>query len=53
MKHSLAERITVCRRRLAEAKPRSYLRIKIELQLRDLMLQELRKENRMDRRRAA
>lgn len=44
MKLSLAEQIAVTRRSLAVAKPRSHLRIKLELRLRDLMTRKLKQE---------
>lgn len=47
---TLSEQIVVMRCRLSVAKPRSNLRVKLEIQLRDLMLRELKREI---RRRAA
>jgi hypothetical protein len=48
-KLTLSEQIIVVRCRLSVAKPRSSLRVKLELQLRDLMLRELKREIRKDR----
>ena len=44
MRQTLAEQIAVTRRSLAAAKPRSHLRIKLELRLRDLMTRKLKQE---------
>ena len=44
MRQSLAEQIRQTRASLAAAKPRSYLRIKLELRLRDLMVRKLKQE---------
>jgi hypothetical protein len=49
MKQSLAEQIAMKKAALAKAKPRSHIWLKLFFQLRELMLQELRREIRMDR----
>jgi hypothetical protein len=51
-KLTLSEQIIVMRCRLMVAKPRSNLRVKLEMQLRDLMLRELRKEIKQERKAA-
>lgn len=51
-KLTIAEQIIVMRCRLSVAKPRSNLRVKLELQLQDLILRELKREIRGQRRAA-
>jgi hypothetical protein len=46
---TLSEQIIIMRCRLSVAKPRSNLRVKLEIQLRDLMLRELKREIRKDK----
>jgi len=49
---SIAEQITSTTARLRAAKPRSNLRLKLELELRTLITKQLRKEIRQERRAA-
>lgn len=44
MKQTLPEKIADTSRRLRVARPRSHLRLKLELQLRDLVVRQLKKE---------
>lgn len=44
MKQTLLEKIADTSRRLRATKPRSHLRLKLELQLRDLVVRQLKKE---------
>jgi hypothetical protein len=53
MKKNLVEQIARVKRELVSAKPRSRRRVELELHLRNLMLQQLRRESRGERRRAA
>ena len=50
MKLSLTEQIQFVKRRLISTKPRSNLRIKLESELRNLMMRQLKTEVRQDRR---
>ncbi len=50
---SLTERINFMRLELQCAKPRSRRRIELELRLRDLVVEQLKRETRKPRRRAA
>lgn len=49
----LAQEIARTKRSLAQAKPRSQRRVELELQLRLLIVRQLREENRQDKRKAA
>jgi hypothetical protein len=48
-KQTLAQQIAMKKAALAKAKPRSHIRLKLFFQLRELMLQELRREIRQGR----
>jgi hypothetical protein len=46
MRKSIAQQIAETSRSLREAKPRSHLRIKLEIRLRDLVVKQLKREMR-------
>jgi hypothetical protein len=53
MKKNLIGQIARVKRELVSAKPRSRRRVELELQLRNLMLLQLRRETRSERRKAS
>lgn len=53
MKQSLAEQIESTAASLRSAKPRSHLRLKLEVRLRDLVLKLLKQEIRQEKKAAA